>query len=105
MESTFSEARVRHLKSMDFDGLQSLEVDDFTVSEITHLISETPMRDEDKRMCVSLFIKKKTLQEIADETGFSVERIKQKKKELKRFMIYTIIKLFYEYDDAHEGEE
>lgn len=66
-----------------FDGLTdeekfALTYKDFTVSEIEWLISETPMRDEDKRIAVKRFIQCKTNAQIAEECGLDLKTVSKR---------------------------
>lgn len=99
MENPFNEARIRHFMSLTYNEFYALKCDDFLVSEIKYLISETALRDEDKRLCVAFYINRKTCQEVADEFGMSVDTAKRKCKFLHEQMIMTIIKMFSQYED------
>lgn len=57
MNNPFTDIRIRKLRKLTYDEFYALTYKDFLVSEIEYLIAETPLRDEDKRMCVALYIK------------------------------------------------
>ena len=97
MNNPFTASRIRFLRSKSFDEVYSLKAKDFLTTELEYMISETPMRDDDKRMAVSFYIKCMTNQEVATLYNISVDRAKQKKREIHEKMISTIIKMFFDY--------
>ena len=98
MSNPFTDARIRKLKKLTYNEFYSLTYKDFLVSEIEYLIAETPLRDEDKRLCVALYVKGLTNQEIADAFSFSIDTAKRSRKRLHGEIILTIIKMFLEND-------
>ena len=98
MENPFTPTRIKKLKKLTYDEFYALTYKDFLVSEIEYLIAETPLRDEDKRMCVALYIKGMTNQELADNFNFSIDTAKRVKKRLHGEIILTLIKMFLEGD-------
>ena len=102
MQNPFTESRIRFLRSKSFDEFYELKAKDFLTTEIEYLISETPMRDEDKRMSVSFYIKCLTNQEVANVYNISIERAKQKKREIHDKLISTIIKMFFDYKNGED---
>lgn len=99
MTNPFTEKRIRHFERMSYEQLASLGCDDFLVSELEYLISETPLKDEDKRICVCFYIKKMTNEKTAEYLGFSVDKANDRRKILHEKMILTLIKMFFAYDD------
>lgn len=98
MENPFTQTRIKKLKKLTYEQFYALTYKDFLVSEIEYLIAETPLRDEDKRMCVALYIKGMTNQELADNFNFSIDTAKRVKKRLHGEIILTLIKMFLEDD-------
>ena len=102
MDNPFTEPRIRYLSSKSFDEFYKLKANDFLIGEIEYLISETPMRDEDKRMSVSFYVKCMTNQEVASAYNISIERAKQKKREIHDKLISTIIMMFFDYKSRED---
>lgn len=73
-----SEKRRKHFDTLTEEEKRNLTSKDFTVSEIIWLISETPMRDEDKRIAVKRFVQCKTLEQIAEETELDIKTVKKR---------------------------
>lgn len=98
MENPFTETRIRKLKKLTYEEFFALTYKDFLVSEIEYLIAQTPLRDEDRRLCVALYVKGMTNQELSDSFNFSIDTAKRSRKRLHGEMILTLIKMFLEND-------
>ena len=71
-----------------------LESKDFTVSEISEIIAETPMKDIDKRISVARYIKCMTIDEIAEQEQIDKKTVKSRLLKISLELKITCTKLF-----------
>lgn len=75
--------------------LKVLSFDDFTASQLQHIIDETPMSEDDKKIAQKLFIERKTYGEIAGECYIAEPRtIGNNKDRLSKLLNSTASKLY-----------
>lgn len=68
---------------------------DFTVSQLEHIINETPMSEMDKKIAYKLFIERKTYDDIAAECDIADSKtIKNNKDKISAMLKATAAKIY-----------
>lgn len=72
---------------------EKLTLSDFLVSEIQEIIKETAFREEDAEIAELRFIKRKTVEWIAEKKSFDNRTIKRRLRKIEKLLKQTILKI------------
>lgn len=86
--------RIDFFKQLTDDAKQSLSQQDFTVSEIKEIISETPLKQLDRDIAYLRYIDCMTFDEISDQLGYDPKTIKSHLPDISIKLKSTCTKLF-----------
>ena len=75
--------------------MKILRFSDFTVSQLEHIINETPMSEKDKKIAYKLFIERKTYDEIASECDIIDSRTIKNNRDRISFMLKSTAAKIY----------
>lgn len=76
--------------------IAQITLDDFTVSELTRIIKETPISEVNKRIAVYRFIKKMPYEQIAEYCGLDTRTIMRHSKTVSAALLKTFHQLVEE---------
>lgn len=86
--------RIDFFKQLTDDAKQSLSQQDFTVSEIREIISETPLKQLDRDIAYLRYIDCMTFDEISDQLGYDPKTIKSHLPDISLKLKSTCAKIF-----------
>lgn len=94
-----NQSRVDYFTQLSNEQKKGLTYDDFTVSELTEIINETPLTSLEKELAVERFINRMTYEGLSKKFYYEPRTIKSKLAKISKLLKKTCVKLFFQSEE------